>query len=151
MRATRELGQVPRLSLTAWEQDLIRVQFCHNTSVGNKVYVSFRFYSQCALNSYHITTTWNWSEKLVTCLQYIKLKVSGLSRVLCRFILPTRWKIGYTFKTNVGIPVRILNESVTPMSAHGTIWSLLLQATFHPQPTVISPSIHLDILELCTC
>lgn len=33
---------------------------------------SCRFYSQCALNLPYITTTWDWSEKLVACLQPIK-------------------------------------------------------------------------------
>lgn len=50
---------------------------------GQQFLISSRFYSQCALNLFYTVATWNWSERLVTCLQDIKTqKVSGLSRVL---------------------------------------------------------------------
>lgn len=62
-------------------QNNIMVQLLVTCQWATKCMFSFRFYSQCALNLYYIIATWNWSEKLVTCLQCIRTKVSGLSGV----------------------------------------------------------------------
>lgn len=43
---------------------------------GQQCLVSSRSYSQCALNVFYTGPTWNWSERLVTCLQDIKTQRS---------------------------------------------------------------------------
>lgn len=42
---------------TCSREQNIRVQFRGNMTVGNKVYVPFKFYSQCALSLSYITAT----------------------------------------------------------------------------------------------
>lgn len=85
------------------EQDSIRVPFCMNGSVGNKVNVSFKFYSQCALSLSYRVATWKLSEKLVTCLQSIKLEESALLALLQAHTLPTGWKPGCFFPQNIRV------------------------------------------------